>query len=179
MVILPFVSKSQTTVPSYSFINLDQNHLHHSKDSSLMLNFYKKIDDLRNGKRNKVVIAHYGGSHIQAGNWGDKLIYNFQSIQNFEGGGIWAFPYKIAKTNSPNYYKSYTNGKWKRFRCATFKEMCMNLGMAGIAAVTNDSANTFGIKLNKNKHHEKFNSIKVYHNFNESFDFVLAPHISV
>ncbi len=179
MVILPFVSKSQTAVPSYSFINLDQNHLHHSKDSSLMLNFYKKIDDLRNGKRNKVVIAHYGGSHIQAGNWGDKLIYNFQSIQNFEGGGIWAFPYKIAKTNSPNYYKSYTNGKWKRFRCATFKEMCMNLGMAGIAAVTNDSANTFGIKLNKNKHHEKFNSIKVYHNFNESFDFVLAPHISV
>lgn len=179
VMILPCVGWSQNAVPSYSFINLNENHLHHSKDSSLTLNFYKKMDELRSGKRNKVVIAHYGGSHIQAGNWGDKLIYNFQSIQNFEGGGIWAFPYKIAKTNSPHYYKSYTNGKWKRYRCATFKEMCMNLGMAGIAAVTNDSANTFGIKLNKNKHHEKFNSIKVYHNFNESFDFVLAPHISV
>lgn len=174
-VVLPQISLPQNSVPSYSFMNLNENHLHHSKDSSLMLAFYNKMDDLRTGKRNKVVIAHYGGSHIQAGNWGDKLIFNFQSIQNFEGGGLWAFPYKIAKTNSPHYYKSYTNGKWKRYRCASYKEMCVNLGMAGIAAVTNDSSNTFGIKLNKNKHHEKFNSIKVYHNFNPSFDFVMLP----
>ncbi len=166
-------------VRTYSFINYNENYLRHSKDSSLTLNFYKKMDELRSGKRNKLVIAHYGGSHIQAGNWGDKLMLNFQGMGNFEGGGIWAFPYKIAKTNSPHFFKSYTDGKWKRFRCATYKEMCVNLGMAGIAAVTNDSANTFGVKLNKNKHHEKFNSIKVYHNFNESFDFVLAPHISV
>lgn len=166
-------------VRTYSFINYNENYLRHSKDSSLTLSFYKKMDDLRSGKRNKVVIAHYGGSHIQAGNWGDKLMLNFQGMGNFEGGGIWAFPYKIAKTNSPHYFKSYTDGKWKRFRCATYKEMCVNLGMAGIAAVTNDSANTFGVKLTKNKHHEKFNTIKVYHNFNESFDFVLAPHISV
>lgn len=166
-------------VRTYSFINYNENYLRHSKDSSLTLNFYKKMDELRSGKRNKVVIAHYGGSHIQAGNWGDKLMLNFQGMGNFEGGGIWAFPYKIAKTNSPHYFKSYTDGKWKRFRCATYKEMCVNLGMAGIAAVTNDSANTFGVKLTKNKHHEKFNTIKVYHNFNESFDFVLAPHISV
>lgn len=177
--LLPLISISQVTaILTYTFIHLEENHLHHSKDSSLMLNFYKKVDDLRSGKRNRVTIAHYGGSHIQAGSWGDKLCFNFQAMQNFEGGGIWAFPYKIAKTNSPNYYKSFTDGKWKRFRCATYKEMCVNLGMAGIAAVTNDSANTFGVKLNKNKHHEKFNSIKIYHNFNSSFDFVLAPHIS-
>lgn len=166
---------NQSAVRTYSFINYSENHLHHSKDSSLMMLFYKKIDELKTGKRNKVVIAHYGGSHIQAGNWGDRLIFNFQAMQNFEGGGIWAFPYKLAKTNSPHYYKSYTNGKWKRFRCATYKEMCVNLGMAGIAAVTNDSANTFGIKLEKNKHHEKFNTIKVYHNFNSSFEFVMLP----
>lgn len=166
-------------VKTYSFINYNENYLRHSRDSSITLNFYKKVDELKNGKRNRVVIAHYGGSHIQAGNWGDKLMLNFQGMGNFEGGGIWAFPYKIAKTNSPHYFKSYTDGKWKRFRCATYKEMCVNLGMAGIAAVTNDSANTFGVKLTKNKHHEKFNTIKVYHNFNESFDFVLAPHISV
>lgn len=165
----------QQPVKTYSFINYNENHLHHSKDSSLTLTFYKKIDELKSGKRKMVTIAHYGGSHVQAGNWGDKLIYNFQAMQNFEGGGLWAFPYRIAKTNSPNYYKSFTNGKWKRFRCATYKELCVNLGMAGIAAVTNDSANTFGVKLNKNKHHEKFNSVKVYHNFNMSFDFVAMP----
>jgi len=166
-------------VRTYSFINYNENYIRHSKDSSLTLNFFNKMDDLRSGKRNRVVVAHYGGSHIQAGNWGEKFISNCQQMGNFEGGGLWVFPYKIAKTNSPHFFVSYTNGKWKRFRCATYKEMCVNLGMAGIATVTNDSSNTFGVKLTKNKHHEKFNSIKVYHNFNESFDFVLANNISV
>ncbi len=169
---------AQTVTPvtarTYSFINYAENYLSHSKDSSLMLAFYKKIDELREGKRDKVTIVHYGGSHIQAGTWSDKLISNFQSYKNFEGGGLYCFPYRIAKTNSPLYFKSYTTGKWKRFRCATWKEMCLNLGMAGIAAVTNDSANTFGIKLNKNGHHEKFNSLKIYTNMNPSFQFSLT-----
>jgi lysophospholipase L1-like esterase len=164
---------AQNATRTYSFINYNENYLHHSKDSSLTLNFYKKIDELREGKRERVTIVHYGGSHIQAGTWSDKLIYNFQALGNFEGGGLYCFPYKIAKTNSPPYFKSYTTGTWKRYRCATFKEMCMNLGMAGIAAVTNDSANTFGIKLQPNKHHEKFNTLKIYYNFNPSFQFQL------
>lgn len=169
---------AQTGTPSvrtYSFINYNENYLHHSKDSSLMLNFFNKIDELRERKRERVTIVHYGGSHIQAGSWSDKLIYNFQSIGSWDGGGLFCFPYKVAKTNGPNYFKSFTTGTWKRFRCATWKEMCMNLGMAGIAAVTNDSANTFGVKLQANKHHEKFNSLKFYHNFNPSFSFSLAP----
>lgn len=178
-VLLGINSFAQTVTPvatkTYSFINYNENHLHHSKDSSLTLNFYKKMDELREGKRDKVTIVHYGGSHIQAGSWSDKLIYNFQAYGNFEGGGLWCFPYKVAKTNGPHYYKSYTTGTWKRYRCATWKEMCMNLGMAGIAAVTNDSANTFGVKLQPNKHHEKFNTLKIYSNFNPSFQYSLAP----
>lgn len=175
-VMLVNLASAQTIAPSvrtYSFINYDANYLYHSKDSSLMLDFYKKLDELREGKRERVNIVHYGGSHIQAGTWSDKLIYNMQSIGKWEGGGLFCFPYRVAKTNGPNYFKSYTTGTWKRFRCATWKEMCMNLGMAGIAAVTNDSANTFGVKLQANKHHEKFNSLKMYHNFNPSFSFSL------
>ena len=170
---------SQTVTPTatrtYSFINYNENYLHYGKDSSLMINFFKKISELKDGKRDKVTIVHYGGSHIQAGTWSDKLISNFQSMGNFEGGGLYCFPYKIAKTNSPHYFKSFTTGTWKRFRCATWKEMCVNLGMAGIAAVTNDSANTFGIKLQKNGHHEKFNTLKFYCNMNPSFQYSLAP----
>jgi hypothetical protein len=139
------------------------------------MNFYKKIDELKEKKRDKVTIVHYGGSHIQAGSWSDKLIYNFQVMGPFEGGGLYCFPYRVAKTNSPNYFKSFTTGSWKRFRCATWKEMCENLGMAGIAAVTKDSSNTFGIKLNTNQHHEKFNSIKIYSNQNPSYEYTLAP----
>ena len=161
-------------VKTYSFINYNENYLHYGKDSSLMMNFFNKITEMKERKRDKVTIVHYGGSHIQAGAWSDKLIYNFQAMANWEGGGLYCFPYRIAKTNSPHYFRSFTTGSWKRFRCATWKEMCTNLGMAGIAAVTNDSSNTFGIKLEPNKHHEKFNSLKIYSNMNPSFQYSLA-----
>jgi lysophospholipase L1-like esterase len=134
-----------------------------------MMDFFRKIDDMKMGKLDKVSVVHYGGSHIQAGIWCDRMVTNFQEMGNFEGGGLFAFPFKIAKTNSPHYYKSFSTGTWKRFRVVS-KEFCYNLGMAGIAVVSNDSANTFGVKLAENKHHAKFNSVKVYHNFNPSFE---------
>lgn len=170
-----FNAISQRDPYSLPFVDYTKVKLYHAKDSSLMMNFFKKIDSLRQGKKDRVTIAHYGGSHIQAGNWSDKLMENFQAIKKFEGGGVYAFPYKLAKTNSPHYFKSYTTGDWKRFRCATLKEMCINLGMAGIAAVTNDSANTFGVKFVENKHHNKFNTLKLYYNFNPSFRIDLLP----
>ena len=63
---IAFYAQQAPAVKTYSFINYEENYLRHSKDSSLTLNFYKKVDELRSGKRNRVVIAHYGGSHIQA-----------------------------------------------------------------------------------------------------------------
>jgi lysophospholipase L1-like esterase len=171
--LFPFWYFAQVSPYSLSFVDYSKNKILYPRDSSLMMSFFDKVDEMRSGKRDKITIVHYGGSHIQAGIWDERLLNNFQALGNFEGGGIFAFPFKIAKTNSPAFYKSYTNGNWKRFRCVT-KEMCPNLGMAGIAVVSNDSANTFGIKLNKNDHHKKFNSIKVYHNFNPSFKFELC-----
>lgn len=153
----------------YPFIKYNENYLHYSNDSSSFLKFFKKMDDLKQGKRNTVTIAHYGGSHIQAGIWSEKLIDNFQAMGPYEGGGMWVFPYKIVRANSPHFYSSASSGKWKRCRCALAKEMCDNLGMNGIAAVTNDSVNDFSIKMQANNHHKNFTDIRVYHNFNPSF----------
>lgn len=158
----------------YPFINYDQSKLYLAKDSSQMMNFYKKIDELREGKRKKVTVVHFGGSHIQAGFWTEVLMDGFQSMGNFNGGGTFIFPFKIVKSNSPHFFKSFTTGKWIRKRSALAKEMCDNLGMAGMAGITNDSANTFGFNLLKNNHHQKFNSLRVYHNFNPSFEFSIA-----
>jgi lysophospholipase L1-like esterase len=157
----------------YPFINYNQSKLYFSKDSSGMMVFYKKIDDLKKGKRDRINIAHFGGSHLQAGFWPEVLMNGFQSMGNFEGGGLFIFPFKIVKTNSPHYFRSFTSGKWKRCRCAVNKEMCDNLGMAGIAGITNDSVVTFGFALAENAHYKKFNSVKVYHNFNSSFELSL------
>ncbi len=164
----------QTKAQQYPFINYDQSKLYLAKDSSQMMSFYKKIDELRVGKRKKVTVVHFGGSHIQAGFWTEVLMDGFQSMGNFKGGGTFIFPFKIVKSNSPHFFKSFTTGKWIRKRSALAKEMCDNLGMAGMAGITNDSANTFGFNLLKNNHHQKFNSLRVYHNFNPSFEFSIA-----
>lgn len=158
----------------YPFINYNQSKLYLAKDSSQFMKFYKKIDELREGKRKKVTVVHFGGSHIQAGFWTEVLMDGFQSMGNFKGGGTFIFPFKIVKTNSPHFFKSFTTGKWTRKRSALAKEMCDNLGMAGMAGITNDSANTFGFNLLKNNHHQSFNSLRVYHNFNPSFEFSIA-----
>lgn len=163
----------------YPFINYNQSKLHLAKDSTQFMKFYKKIDELREGKRKKVTIVHFGGSHIQAGFWTEVLMDGFQSMGSFKGGGTFIFPFKIVKTNSPHFFKSFTTGKWIRKRNALSKEMCDNLGMAGMAGITNDSANTFGFKLLKNNHHQSFNSLRVYHNFNPSFEFSIANQTGI
>lgn len=162
----------------YPFVSYDDNVLYHGKDSSAMLAFYKKLNDFEKGKEKEVVIAHVGGSHVQGGFWGDELATKFQSLRKTEGSGIFAFPYKLVKTNTPPYYKTFSNGKWKRCRAATARELCSDFGVAGITATTNDSANSFGIRIDSSRHHHTFNSIKVYHNFNPSFVFSLKGNIA-
>lgn len=153
------------------FIKYEKSNLIYGSDSTPMMNFFKKIDEIKEGKRKRVNVVHYGGSHIQAGFWTEVLMDGFQSLGNFQGGGAFIFPFKIVKTNSPLFFQEYSNGKWIRKRCAINREMCENLGMAGMAAITNDSSNVFGFKLMPNNHHKNFNSVKVYHNFNPNFEF--------
>lgn len=162
----------------YPFVNYSENVIYHSKDSTDMLNFYKKLNDYLQGKEKEIVIAHVGGSHVQGGFWGDELVTKFQSLKKTEGSGIFAFPYKIVKTNTPPYYKSFSDGKWKRCRSATMKELCADFGVAGITATTNDSANNFGVKIDSSRHHKTFNLVKVFHNFNTSFTFSSAMQVN-
>jgi lysophospholipase L1-like esterase len=169
-----FFTTNKLKAQKYPFINYNASVLNLSKDSTQFMNFYKKIDDLREGKRKKVTVVHFGGSHIQAGFWTEVLMDGFQNIGNFKGGGTFIFPFKIVNTNSPHFFKSFTTGKWIRKRNALSKEMCDNLGLAGMAGITNDSANSFGFKLLQNNHHQTFNSLRVYHNFNPSFEFSIA-----
>ena len=154
----------------YPFINQAKNKIYYGKDSGNMNLFFDKMNELRDGKRNHVNIVHIGGSHVQAGFWTEALHDKFQSLSNFEGGGMYAFPFKQGKTNGPSSYKTYSDGKWKRCRCIT-REKCTELGASGIAVLTNDSANFFALKIQANAHLKNFTRIKVYHNFNNSFRF--------
>ena len=168
---------SQTEPTKYPFINYAANKIVFGKDSSSMLSFYKKLNAFMNGKENEIRIVQIGGSHIQGGMWGDELITNFQNLKQTKGSGFFAFPFKIVRTNSPPYFTSFSNGKWKGCRTAVIKNSCPNVGMAQITATTNDSANYFGMKILENPHHKNFNTIRVYHNFNKSFFFTIKEHV--
>lgn len=175
--ILSKIIVSQPDEPKYVFINYAANKIIFAKDSSSMLGFYKKLNAFLNGKENEIRIIHIGGSHVQGGFWGDELTTQFQNLNKTKGGGFFAFPFKMIKTNSPPYFSSFSTGKWKSCRTAVLKNTCYNVGMAQLTATTNDSANCFSIKILENSHHKNFNVIRVYHNFNKSFSFNIKTTI--
>lgn len=168
---------SQTEPAKYPFINYAANKIVYGKDSSSMLSFYKKLNGYLNGKENEIKVVQIGGSHIQGGMWSDELMTNFQNLKQTKGGGFFAFPFKIIKTNSPPYFTTFSNGHWRGCRTALIKNSCPNVGMAQITATTNDSANYFGVKILENPHHKIFNTIRVYHNFNKSFFFTIKEQV--
>jgi len=161
---------AQTVAAKYAFIEESSNFLHFSNDSSSFSKLFNKIDSIKKENRANVNIVHIGGSHVQGGLWSNTFISRLQNAHLTVGGGFFAFPYKMAKTNGQPYISSYTNGSWKRCRAVT-KEFCLPLGMNGISISTNDSINYFGFSLTDKAICRKGNIIKVYHNFNASFEF--------
>lgn len=119
-----------------------------------------------------------GGSHVQGGTWSSTFISDLQQSFGTDGGGYFAFPYKIAKTNGQPYVTSFTNGRWKICR-AIGKEACLPLGMSAMSVNTNDSANYFGLTITKRSVCRNFNIIKIYHNFNSSFSFSISPAVNL
>ncbi len=159
----------------YPFIEYNLNHLYFSNDSSSFLKFYQKLDSFSQKKKKLISIAHIGGSHVQGGTWSNTFVGDLQNEFKPSGGGYFVFPYKIAKTNSPPYATSFTNGSWNKSRCVG-KDYCVPLGMCGMSIVSNDSSNFFGVALTKRSLIRCFNSVKVYHNFNSSFDFYISKN---
>jgi len=125
---------------------------------------------MKEEKNVRVNIVHMGGSHVQGGTWSNVFVSSFQAENSTTGGGYFTFPYKIAKTNGQPYATSFSDGKWKRCR-AQGKEFCLPLGMNALSITTNDSANYFGVALTKKAACKFVNMVKVFHNFNPSFEF--------
>ncbi len=171
LVLISGVLKSQTSTAP--IVHQDKSKLLLARDSSLFLKLYQKMDEMQEGKKDRIYIAQMGGSHTQGGLWAEQLMNGFQGLGNYTGGGIYVFPFKIVRSNTPSFYRSFGIGKWKRCRSAISKELCNNLGVSGMAAITNDSVSSFGFKLLATSNPKSFNSLKVYHNFNSNFKMSL------
>jgi lysophospholipase L1-like esterase len=152
-------------VPEYDFIDYDYNFIEFFEDSTNFQTFYSKFDKLLFQGKEKLNIVHIGGSHIQADMWSDRVrqrLYNF--IPNNNGGRGLLFPFRLAKTNNPYYYKVEYTGEWKGYRNSVLKHHS-EFGVTGITAKTTDSLSSVKISFRGEKYPDyDFNTIKILHN---------------
>jgi hypothetical protein len=120
-------------------LNIDQNYAY--------LQFYnneqltKFATHFQNVDKDKLVILHYGGSHIQAEN--PTTIARNRFHERFGSGGRGLlFNYGAANTySSINYASTYT-GKWNYNKSYQGKKEALPLGVCGMVVETSDSASS-------------------------------------
>lgn len=161
---------AQDSLKVPSFVRLEHNRLFFGSDSSAFVRLFGKMQNVNSSQLTRLTVVHIGGSHVQAGVWSgtfaSDLQYNFKTA----GGGYFGFPYKLAKTNGQYFLSSYSTGKWKKCRAVSV-DFCLPLGLSGLSVANNDSSCTFGVALREKAACRYFNNIRVYHNFNPSFEF--------
>ncbi|MCX7728292.1 MAG: GDSL-type esterase/lipase family protein [Bacteroidia bacterium] len=153
-----------------SFINMSCNKIYYDKDSTNFYKFKNKLQEFTKGKRHNIHIVHFGGSHVQGGFWSESIMTSLQTKANTNGGGYFVFPFRQVKTNTPYYFKTYSNGKWKVNKCTKITDTLKYIGMCGISAIT-DTSCYISIKNNWDKL-SAFTNIKFFHRFNQDYEII-------
>lgn len=119
----------------YPFINSAANIL--QNDSTSLTRFFEKLDNLEKEKQGKVNVVQIGDSHIQADFFSGTVRKTLQREFGNGGRGL-IFPYRVAKTNGPSDYLTFTNTLWESKR-NVFPEQPLPIGVSGITIKVNDS----------------------------------------
>ncbi len=162
----------------YPYIQNDSCFLEHFGNDQNINKFYKKLDKLCFDGQGQISILQIGGSHIQAGIWSWELRKKFETLcPGMEGAPGMVFPFSIAKTNHPFFYRSKSKGEWEISKITDLKPE-HQIGLAGITAYTYDSVAEISIMFNsvaKIENH-KFNKISVFHNVEDtSYSLQISP----
>ncbi len=156
---------------NYSFVNNELNLITNEK---ALQSFFQKLDDLKHGRRNKVVIVHIGDSHIQADNFTGTMRKQFQQQFGNGGRGLY-FPYRTAKTNGPFDIKDLNSCvcNWKTKRCC-FPNIPIPIGISGITIQTNNNAN-IDFCLLQNYGENVFDRVTIF--CDKKFAYTIEPQI--
>lgn len=162
-----FISKAQHNphlLPEKSFVVYDSSYIHFYNDSSNFNTFFQKLDKLIFEGEGKINVMQIGGSHIQADIWSNRMRTNFHQLSpNLNGGRGFLFPYRVAHTNNPYYYRMKTDAEWEGYRNSVMKHHS-KWGVSGITATTKDSsANLRFYFRGDDTPYYDFNSIKIFH----------------
>lgn len=168
------VSAQFNTVPyssrSYPYIQYDSCSLEHFGKDGNLSKFYKKLDKLYFSGKGQIKVVQFGGSHMQAGIWPLEMRKMLESLSAAnQGAPGMVFPFGLAKTNHPFYYKSECEGEWEITKI-TDKEPVDTLGLIGITARTSNSISSIKIIFNPvaNISERKFDKISVFHNIEDT-----------
>ena len=158
---------------NYTFIDTSINEIHFPAGDESYKHFYEKMDSLVFENKGQVRIVHFGGSHIQADVFSNRVRENL--VKRYPGlaaGRGFVFPYSAARTNTPSSYASYYKGKWDMSK-NVLKEITKPLGLLGIAVSTTDPRAEISIFLNQynNTPIWFFNEVRVF-GFSELNDVV-------
>lgn len=155
--------KSQETYDSLKFINYEQNIIENSK-YLINSDLYKKTQQ----ESSPINIVHIGDSHLQAGFLTEKIKQNLlQHLKEISSSPGFIFPYAIAETNNPFFYKVGFSGNWTYCKNVDQEKTC-ELGLSGITLQTKDSIATIKIVLQNSRPDQHvsyyFDKLKILHN---------------
>jgi lysophospholipase L1-like esterase len=151
------------------FINYDLNNILIPKDDSKLNLLSRKFLSLKTNQEETIQIVHIGDSHLQAGFLTEKIkqeLFEAFSTDTIASPGF-IFPYTIAETNNPYFFKVDYSGNWTYCKNVDQDKTC-KLGLSGITIQTKDSNASICVKM-KNKRYNNpnkyyFNRIKILHN---------------
>jgi lysophospholipase L1-like esterase len=132
----------------YAFLNTNENKINFYNNSNWEYFFNKTKSQWREGGQ-KINIVHFGGSHIQADVWSNRMRQHFQNISlyNNSGRGM-IFPFRIIGSNGSPYLKTNHSGTWRGFRNSVSKHNTP-FGLLGARATLLDSTSTIHFWINR------------------------------
>lgn len=161
-----FVSAQQTLseiANKYPFLQAQNAYLVHYGDSTASNHFMERFAQLNLCGDAGVSIAHFGGSHVQAGTLSRTLWRNLQTLNpDAPGAPGFVYPFHLAKTNNPSHYLSESNAEFSSIRAARPSESA-RWGMSAITIFTNDTSGYVRMKnLDENSSYWSFSRVRIY-----------------
>jgi len=170
----PALSRA-SLVELYPFIHFDKNQLFFPAGNESDMHFYKLLEKVIFNGNGKLNVFHIGGSHVQAGFFGNRMRENFLSMTgDIPGERGFFFPYKAANTNGPGHVFCRLTGNWEACRSALSDHSC-DWGLAGIQATTKDTLADFKLWTETGRDiRYRFDRVKIFHPVS-SVDLCMEP----
>ena len=164
---------SQNVCDTLPFLNCEANQIIVNNPNEIDT-LIQKFNNLNEAGSSSINIVHIGDSHLQAGFLTEKIkqeLFNYYCKDSIVSPGF-IFPFTIAQTNNPFFYKVNYTGNWEYCKNVDYEKTC-RLGLSGITVRTQDSVATFSIKMQNKKDSNNckkylFDQIKIFHNNDSS-----------